>query len=309
MKTIAVTTVTVGTATGTLTSNNTNVSANDTVTIGTKVYTFKSSLTPTEGEVLIGGSADASLLNLIRAINHTGTPDTDYKCAAANADVSAASSVTSHAFAVTALVAGIDGAVATTKATATTAVLSWGAATLTGGDGLTIVGTVTEATPSAAAQQVTVAEYPATNRAFIRQQRLTNSQLQCRRSSVGVALTLSEWSKVAMALEPTLSYAPKVLTQPIAASCVHSSTAATFTVADNSSELTIASYLWEYSANGSTSWTAASGTVNGCAYTNGTTATLTCTPTTTAQTGYYHRCTITNAAGSTVSSSAVLTIT
>lgn len=91
-------------ATATLTSNNTNVSAGDTVTIGTKVYTFRVALTPTEGEVLIGADADASLLNLIRAINHSGTPDTDYKCAAANADVTAATSVTSHAFAVSSIV-------------------------------------------------------------------------------------------------------------------------------------------------------------------------------------------------------------
>lgn len=87
--------------TATLTSNNTNVSNNDTVTIGEKTYTFKTALTPTEGEVLIGANADASLLNLIRAINHTGTPDTDYKCAAVHPAVSAASSVTSHSFTIT----------------------------------------------------------------------------------------------------------------------------------------------------------------------------------------------------------------
>ena len=92
---------TVAVAGTTLTSNNTNVSNNDTVKISEKIYTFKTSLTPAEGEVLIGADADASLLNLIRAINHTGTPNTDYKCAAAHPTVTAASSVTSHAFAVT----------------------------------------------------------------------------------------------------------------------------------------------------------------------------------------------------------------
>jgi hypothetical protein len=118
-------------AVGTLTSDNTNVANNDTVVIGGKTYTFKSSLTPTEGEVLIGGSADASLLNLIRAINHTGTPGTDYSCAAANTQVSAASSVTSHAFQVTALVKGTPGnAIATTE---TSGHLSWGGATLASG--------------------------------------------------------------------------------------------------------------------------------------------------------------------------------
>lgn len=71
----------IGTA-GILTSNNTTPTAGDTVTIGAKTYTFRTALTPTEGEVLIAGSADAALLNLIRAINHTGTPNTDYKCSA-----------------------------------------------------------------------------------------------------------------------------------------------------------------------------------------------------------------------------------
>lgn len=118
-------------ATGTLTSDNTAPSDGDTVTIGTKVYTFKTALTPTEGQVLINSTADAALLNLIRAINHTGTPGTDYQCAAANAFVSAASSVTSHAFAVTALQPGPTGnSIATTE---TSAHLSWGSATLTGG--------------------------------------------------------------------------------------------------------------------------------------------------------------------------------
>lgn len=118
-------------ASGTLTSTNVNVSNNDTVTIGTKVYTYKTSLTPTEGEVLIGGSADASLLNLINAINHTGTPDTDYKCAAQNADVSAATSVTAHAFAITARASGTAGNSIATTETAVT--LSFTGSLLTGG--------------------------------------------------------------------------------------------------------------------------------------------------------------------------------
>jgi hypothetical protein len=95
--------------TGTLTSNNTNFGADDQITIGSKTYTFKVSLTPTEGEVLIGADADATLLNLIRAINHTGTPDTHYKCAVANTQVSAAASVTAHAFLLTAIDPGVAG--------------------------------------------------------------------------------------------------------------------------------------------------------------------------------------------------------
>lgn len=60
-----------------------------------KTYTFKTTLTPSEGQVHINGSLDAALLNLIRAINHTGTPNTDYKCAAALSFASAGPAVLS----------------------------------------------------------------------------------------------------------------------------------------------------------------------------------------------------------------------
>ena len=120
-----------GRATSILTSNNTNVANNATVTIGTKVYTFKTALTPTEGEVLIGADADASLLNLIRAINHSGTPGTDYSAAAANPDVTAATAVTAHTFQVRAIRDGTVGnSIATTDTSAT---LSWTGTTLAGG--------------------------------------------------------------------------------------------------------------------------------------------------------------------------------
>lgn len=118
-------------ATAVLTSDNTNVADGATVTIGSKVYTFKTALTPTEGQVLIGADADASLLNLSRAINHTGTPNTDYKCAAANTQVSASATVTAHAITITALVSGAAGNSIAVDESSTH--LSWGAATLTSG--------------------------------------------------------------------------------------------------------------------------------------------------------------------------------
>jgi hypothetical protein len=180
-------------ATNTLTSNNTNVSDGDTVTIGLKTYTFKTALTSPalEGEVKIGTDADDSLLHLIHAINHyndAGEYGTEYNCASASAYVTAATSVTSHAFAVTAITAGT---LANSTATTVDAdTLSWGTTTLVNGG-----------------------------------------------------------------------------------------------------------------------WATATGTVEGCAYTNGTTATLTCTPTTTGQTGVYHRCVCTNTSGWTATDSALLTIT
>ena len=85
----------------TITGGANNVTNNENVTIGPKAYTFKTSLTPTEGEVLIGANTNASMLNLIRAINHTGTPNTDYKCAAVHPSVTAASSVSSSSFEIT----------------------------------------------------------------------------------------------------------------------------------------------------------------------------------------------------------------
>lgn len=119
-----------------LTSNNTNVSNNDTVTLGAKTYTFKTALTPTEGEVLIGGNADASLLNLIRAVNRTGTPDTDYKCAAVHPTVSASASVTNHTVTFTAKTAGLTGDTLASTEAATT--LSFPYTTLTGGGEVTV---------------------------------------------------------------------------------------------------------------------------------------------------------------------------
>lgn len=121
-------------ATGTLTSDNTNVAADETVTIGTQVYTFKDALSadPTvPNEVLIGADADGSLANLVKAINGTGTPGTEYSVGTpVNANVTAGA-VGAHATTVTAKVSGTAAnAVATTE---TSAHLSWAQVTLTGG--------------------------------------------------------------------------------------------------------------------------------------------------------------------------------
>lgn len=79
-----------GQPTGKLNTNGVNIAAGFTVEIGSKAYQFVSVLTPVEGEVLIGADADASMNNLKNAINYTGTPGTDYSCAAAHPEVTAA---------------------------------------------------------------------------------------------------------------------------------------------------------------------------------------------------------------------------
>jgi len=121
-------------ATGTLTvaGGGNKILDGDTITIGTKTYTFKAALTPTEGQVLIGATDTSALLNLKNAINHTGTPDTDYKCAAVHPTVAGTSS-NATTLVVTAKTKGVAGnAIATTDTEAGTD-KAWGAATLAGG--------------------------------------------------------------------------------------------------------------------------------------------------------------------------------
>jgi len=121
-------------ATGTITDGNaSNYDANQTITIGTKTYKFVTDIGTTEGNVLIGGSADASLNNLVNAINRDavlGTPDTDYVVISAHPLVTAAP-VGAHATVVTARVKGVLG-----NSIALSKVGAWGSvsgALLTGG--------------------------------------------------------------------------------------------------------------------------------------------------------------------------------
>ena len=118
-------------ATAILASNGTNVAATNTVTIDGIVYTYVTALTPTEGQVLRGATADASQLNLIRAINHTGTPGTDYSVALAHPTVSASPTVTAGTITITARTPGP--AANTIPLSLSATPLSWSSPTLEGG--------------------------------------------------------------------------------------------------------------------------------------------------------------------------------
>lgn len=119
-------------ATGTLTATG-NFADGDTVTTGTKTYTFQTVLTNVNGNVLIGASASDSLDNLIAAINLGAGSGSLYAAATtANGFVSAAAGA-GDTMDVTALVGGTVGnGYATTE---TSANASWGGATLSGGAG------------------------------------------------------------------------------------------------------------------------------------------------------------------------------
>lgn len=118
-------------ATGFLTRTATNVANNDTVTLGSSVYTFKTTLTPANWEVLIGADASASLSNLRNAINNSGgTPGTDYVVPSANASATA-SAIVDTTLPLVAIATGTGGnSIALAEASAQ---LTASGATLTGG--------------------------------------------------------------------------------------------------------------------------------------------------------------------------------
>jgi hypothetical protein len=130
-------TVTAGTpavaATGTLSqSGSANVMNNDRVTIGSRQYSFVNLLNNNAtNQIKVGTTFDGSMSNFIAAINHAAGSGSKYSSPTpANTDVTAGL-LASHAFTVTAIVAGTAGnSIATTK---TSAHLAWGHSTLTGG--------------------------------------------------------------------------------------------------------------------------------------------------------------------------------
>lgn len=109
-----------------------NVTAADTVTIGTRVYTFVAALTGVANEVLIAGTAANTLVNLAAAINGTTGAGTTYGLGTvAHVQVTAASTATTVV--ATAVTPGVSSNVIATTESGSNS--SWGAATLTGGTG------------------------------------------------------------------------------------------------------------------------------------------------------------------------------
>lgn len=128
-KTFTVTAANVA-ATGTLTLTG-NVTADDTVTIGSTVYTFKA--TPSAAfEVDVGATASDSLDNLIAAINAGAGAGTAYGTGTTAHPTVTAAAGSGDTMVVTAITAGTGGnSIATTETIASNG--SWGAATLAGG--------------------------------------------------------------------------------------------------------------------------------------------------------------------------------
>jgi len=120
---------------------------NETVTIGTTVYTFKTVLSTGPDvpyEVLIGGTISDSIDNLVAAVNDNGTPGTDYGVGTvAHPDVTARKSAVGS-MEVVAKVPGTAGnSIATTETTNPNGV--WGGATMSGGSDMSVFGKVVTA--------------------------------------------------------------------------------------------------------------------------------------------------------------------
>lgn len=126
-------------ATGTLTFSGTAAN-NETVTIGSRTYTFKTTLTAstTANEVLIGANNTASRNNLIAAINGDAGAGTTYGSQTApHIDVTAAAGATGTAVVVTARKAGTGAHSVALTDTMTNA--AWGGVFLAGGVGANTV--------------------------------------------------------------------------------------------------------------------------------------------------------------------------
>ena len=117
-------------ATGILTLT-TNALNNETVTIDTKVYTFQTTLTNVDGNVLIGATASDSIDNLIAAINLAAGSGTTYAAATVVHPTVSASAGTGNTMNVFAKTSGSSGNSIATTETLTGG--SWISTTLVGG--------------------------------------------------------------------------------------------------------------------------------------------------------------------------------
>lgn len=86
-----------------------------------------------EGDVYLGQDPDEALMNLSRAVNHSGTPDVDYKCAAVHPSVLADAVLDAHSLTFTANALGAAGNGLATNTSSTGTILEFGSTVTLGG--------------------------------------------------------------------------------------------------------------------------------------------------------------------------------
>lgn len=123
-------------ATKVLTSDNTELTDGDTVTIGTTVYRFKDTPALAYDVKRDGTTADTTMGNLIKAINATGTPGTEYFAGTLIHPTVSAGALAAHAFTASAKTVGAAGNLIVLAEASSH--LSWagGAILLSGGEDL-----------------------------------------------------------------------------------------------------------------------------------------------------------------------------
>lgn len=101
-----------------------NPANTNTITIGTRVYTFVTATSAVDGQVKIGGTVALTLTNLVNAINKSGgVPGTDYFVTAADPIVGGTATTTATVMTVTSNTAA-------SVATTVTVITGWGATTM-----------------------------------------------------------------------------------------------------------------------------------------------------------------------------------
>jgi hypothetical protein len=119
-------------ASGTLTVSD-DFDDTETLVIGSKTYTMQVTLTNVDGNVQIGASAAATLVNILQAITLSGVAGTDYAAAMTRHPQVTAITTTATTLVVRSRVDGLIGnAIGTTE---THGEGAWGAVTLAGGTG------------------------------------------------------------------------------------------------------------------------------------------------------------------------------
>jgi hypothetical protein len=144
----------------------------------------------------------------------------------------------------------------------------------------------------------------AANPLFLRTMQLNGNMLVVSRGSNICGILLSDLIALAIAQVPALSYPPNITSQPVDVTVTHP--AGTSFSVTAVSELPSQTYQWQLNTG-----SGFSNITNGGVYSGATTATLSLSSTTVSgpnMNGYIYRCVVTNAAGSTNSNSATLTV-
>ena len=303
----------------------------DTVTIGVdagaKTYTFKTELGTTEGNVLIEGSAANALINLKAAIDHTGTAypsNTKYYCAAAHTQVKGGTLTVTTLQVVSLIVGTSSNSYATTENT-TASRLAWSATTLLGGtaaatftvvavsevqSGQTYRWQCEDATTYAAGILTSDTVIPEDgdtitigNKTYTLKTALTASTTANEVLIAGTAAAALDNLKHAIdgSGTPGTDYGSETIAHTQVDGSTLTSTALTVVaiVADTAANAYVTTVdslhlSWADPTLVNGGWVSATGTINGCVYSNDTTFTMTCTPTTTGQSGVGHRCVVRN---------------